>query len=341
MHYYRDTVLAQFEHHETEATPYFLDFEPPVIDRLTRHFGTDAWRSLVEPYIYIVGGFYGWETMKYTPPYGYFDQFGSTWTQDGNSAHCDIPALSVTPYENYQYPTIQDFYSVEKKSILENDLQRHRDSFRVCNIGPGIFELVWRITGFENAFYMMIEEEDQYVDMLDHMTDLLLTFIDEAVKLPVDAIMLGDDWCDQRGVMMGADRWRILIKPRYEKLYNRIHAAGKKTITHVCGSVEPLINDLVEVGLDALESVQPEANKMDAEHLKRTYGDRIVFWGGLGAQKAVTFFTPDELTMEIKRLKSVFSPGGGYILAPSKTINDTVSTENAVAILRAFSSISF
>jgi len=166
--------------------------------------------------------------------------------------------------------------------------------------------------------------------------ELLYQFVDKICELPVEAVMVADDWCDQRGPIFGAKRWREIIKPYFKELYALIHKHDKKVINHVCGNVSPLIPDLIEIGLDVLESVQPEPEGMDPLLLKKEYGKDLSFWGGLGYQKAVTFFKPEQLRAEIIRLAEGMSHGGGYILAPAKSLNVSVSTDNLMTILDTF-----
>jgi uroporphyrinogen decarboxylase len=119
-------------------------------------------------------------------------------------------------------------------------------------------------------------------------------------------------------------------------LFAEIHKSGKKVVLHVCGNVSSLIPDLVEIGIDVLETVQPEPEGMNPYALKKEFGKDITFWGGLGCQSIVTFGNPGQITSEIRKLRNDMSAGGGYILAPSKPINKSVSLENAVAIYETF-----
>ena len=94
--------------------------------------------------------------------------------------------------------------------------------------------------------------------------------------------------------------------------------------------------DIVEIGLDVLESVQPEAAGMNPYELKRRWGDKITFWGGLGSQSTIPFGTPQEIRGEIRKLRREMSSGGGYILAPAKPIRPETPLENAIAVYEAF-----
>jgi uroporphyrinogen decarboxylase len=150
----------------------------------------------------------------------------------------------------------------------------------------------------------------------------------------VNAVFLADDWGDQRGVLIGPERWRKVLKPRLARLYQACHDRGKLTISHCCGNVTDIMDDLVEVGLDVLECVQPEA--MDPYELKRRWGDKITFWGGLGSQSTIPFGTPETIDAEVARLCREMGKGGGYLLASSKELQPETSAENALAVLEAF-----
>jgi len=98
--------------------------------------------------------------------------------------------------------------------------------------------------------------------------------------------------------------------------------------------VTDIMPDIVEIGLDVLESCQPEA--MDVYALKRDYGEHITFWGGLGTQRMTPFATPAEIRHEVRRLIAELGRGGGYILAPAKGLQPETPTENAIAVIEAF-----
>ncbi|MBZ0309294.1 MAG: hypothetical protein K8I82_24730, partial [Anaerolineae bacterium] len=101
-----------------------------------------------------------------------------------------------------------------------------------------------------------------------------------------------------------------------------------------CGNVVDVIPDAIEIGLDILESVQPEA--MNPYMLKRRFGDNIAFWGGLGSQSILPFGSPDEIHAEVQKLCQEMGRGGGYILAPAKPLQEDTSAVNSAAVVEAF-----
>ena len=181
-----------------------------------------------------------------------------------------------------------------------------------------------------------VAEPDFFAEVLDRLTDLYLAQVEQCADVDADAIMFGDDWGEQRGVMIGPERWREFMKPRYAKIYEAAHAQGKVTISHCCGSVADIMPDIIEIGLDVLESVQPEAAGMNPYDLKARWGDKITFWGCLGSQSTIPFGTPAGIHEEVGRLKREMGAGGGYILAPAKALQPETPTENAAAVYEAF-----
>ena len=164
----------------------------------------------------------------------------------------------------------------------------------------------------------------------------MLPLLDELVRMPVDGILFGDDWGDQRGVMLGPDRWRSLLKPLYKKLYRKVKDSGKFVLNHVCGSIVDIIPDLIDIELDVLESIQVEAGGMDPYQIKQEFGSDLAFWGGLGSQSIIPFGAPDELRKEISRLRSEMAAEGGYILSCAKALQRGTPIANAVAIFEEF-----
>lgn len=96
-------------------------------------------------------------------------------------------------------------------------------------------------------------------EAMDKLVNLYLAFVEYTADLPVDGILFGDDWGHQQGIIIGPKRWRKFLKPRWAKIYEAVHAHGKIVCHHSCGSVADIMPDIIEIGMDVLESVQPEA----------------------------------------------------------------------------------
>jgi uroporphyrinogen decarboxylase len=218
---------------------------------------------------------------------------------------------------------------------IEHLAEQKRDYFLVAGYSFGVQDRAWIIRGYESFLMDAAGNPDFFGELIRRVADHQMEIVERLLVLPVDAIMFGDDWGYQNGVLLGGERWRRFIKPHVARVYARIHQAGKIAVTHSCGSVAEIIPDLIEIGLDVLESVQPEAAGMNPYELKRRYGSHLTFWGGLGSQSVIQFGTPDEIKAEVGRLCREMGRGGGYILSTAKGFQPGTPMANAVAFIEA------
>jgi uroporphyrinogen decarboxylase len=330
----RDRVIAQIHHQETDTIPYTLRFEGDVAERLDAHYGGDWWRKRIDNAIRRLpapelepqrtGG------MTYT------DLYSSVWRVDRRTLHLIEPALKEPSLEGFVFPDLDVIFDPSWKEAVLHAIEGQKDHFLVIGFGTGIFDRSWGLRGLEKTLMDMVIHADFYEELIDRLTDHQAAMIERLLELPVDGILFADDWGYQQGVFVGADRWRRVFKPRVARLYQQVHAAGKYVLTHCCGSIEEILADAIEIGLDVYQSVQPEPKNNNPYDLKRKYGDNITFWGGLGSQSTIPFGTPGEIRDEVTKLCQEMGREGGYILAPAKALQPETPTENAAAVVEAF-----
>ena len=329
----REIVLNQIHHKETIPVPYALDFEPDVGERLDKHFGGAQWRKKIVPYLAGCGGVCKSTNEKIDDAH-HRDAFGSVWRTDILPSSVVEPGLKSPSFDGYSFPSADRFLDSATKEATRKRIKEASDSLTYV-ASPCLWDS-WYVRGFENTLMDCAAEEDFYDELLERFTELTLAIVRACSDLPADAIMMGDDWGNQRGIMIGPDRWRRFFKPRYARIFKAIHDQGKLAIMHCCGSAADIMGDIIGIELDVLESVQPEAAGMNPYELKRKWGDKITFWGGLGTQSTIPFSAPGEIRGEIRRLRSEMSRGGGYILAPAKPLRPENPTANAVAVVEEF-----
>jgi len=337
---HRDYVIAQIKHQQTDYIPYDFRIDQEPAESLDKFYGSPVWREklqqaiLTGPDIFDVWGGVR-KSLDPNDPSKFEDIFGNQWTQGRDILHLDRIGMYGVEPQDYKWPVLEDFLQGGR---LENARRWYenapKDRFVCINMGAGHWEHVWRLLGVEDAMILTIDDPELFDDIVEHLDVLLNQFLDVVLDFPADAVFICDDWCDQRTCMFGAATWRRHFKPRLEKFYKRVHDSGKYVIQHVCGNVEPLIPDLIEIGLDVLESVQSEA--MDVRKIKQLYGDKLAFYGALGVQNLVNFGTPDQIREEIRMLRRELGKNGGFILAPAKQLNRSVPIENLVAIYEEF-----
>ena len=158
----------------------------------------------------------------------------------------------------------------------------------------------------------------------------------EAAGGHLDMIFYGDDVAFQTGPMMSLQLYRKMIKPRHRQLFAHLKAKAQAPLLfHSCGSVYPLLEDLIEIGVDCINPVQVSARDMDTKRLKKEFGDRMAFWGGIDTHKVLPFGTPDDVRAEVKRRIEDLAPGGGYVLNSVHNLQSEVPPENIVAMFDA------
>ena len=329
----RDYILRQIHHQETAPVPYRLPLDLDQQEEMDRLYGTPDWRERARTFIAWPTPYDSWPWEEVAENH-FRDVYGSLWQTNENGFHQLEPGMKAPTLEGYEFPAAELFIRPDGLANAARVLETESEYFSIMVISWGLFERAWQIRGFENAMRDSISEPEFYGQLLDRLTDLLLDMVEVVRDLPADAIMFGDNWGYQDGVVLGPDRWREFIKPRWERIYEATHAQGKLTISHCDGDVTEIMPDIAEMGLDVLESVQPEA--MDPYHLKAEWGDRITFWGGVGSQSILPYGTPETIRSEIGRLCREMGKGGGYILGPSKPPLSDAPVENIAAAWEAF-----
>jgi uroporphyrinogen decarboxylase len=130
---------------------------------------------------------------------------------------------------------------------------------------------------------------------------------------------------------MGPALWRKFFKPRVTQVFKRIHEHGKYAAIHSCGDNTDIMEDLIGIGLDIFHPFQPEA--MDVVEMKRRYGERVTFNGGIGTQGALVHGSPDDVRREIRSALRELGRGGGFVIEPAKALRPEVPMENIAALI--------
>ena len=191
--------------------------------------------------------------------------------------------------------------------------------------------------GFEDWYYDMALNPDLVAGLMDAILDVALPIIDRTLELTgdlIDIAFIGDDLGHQRGSQISPSAYRKVIKPRHARVFEAIRkgAPNAYIALHSCGSVVELIDDLIEIGVQVLNPVQVSAAGMDPRELKRRWGDRLTFWGGIDTQRVLPFGSPEGVRAEVRERVRVLGEGGGYICAAVHNIQAEVPVENIVAL---------
>lgn len=325
----RERIVAAINHEETDYVPYVIPIDPEVVERLNAYYGSDAWRRRIHGFFQ--GGGVSWGSEREGKG-EWTDAFGVVW-QDAPGAgawHSVRVPLTEPTLAGYEFPALLPDDELER---MRAAFSGEHDRYRLVNLGMLFFERAWALRGMENILMDFRLHPEFAHELFERLMQLHLDLLERMAGLPIDAIRFGDDFGGQRGLIMGTPVWREFLKPRLARMYGRAHELGWDVWIHSCGDNSPIIGDLIEIGVDVFNPFQPEAQDIYA--MKRDWGDRISFEGGIGTQELLPRSTPAGIRAEIARLCAEIGRGGGFILSPTKPIMPDVPTENAVACVEA------
>jgi len=335
----REAVIEALNHRDVRPVPWTLDLTGQAADALRQAFTGD--KAVLESDLssgfgsYITSFYYsGWPAPIPGKPGYFIDDFGVVWNRNG--ADKDIGVIDgfimgSPETDSYQFPKI-DTGKIRKG--IEDILSWRGDRFAIASFGFTMFERAWTLMGMENVLVYMIECPDALENFLDRLCDFWLGIVDIALEYDIDGVYFGDDWGQQQGLIMGPEHWRRFIKPRMARLYARVKSSGKYVLQHSCGDCRDIFPDLVEIGLDCYQTFQPEIYPI--AEMKKNYGDKISFWGGVSTQQCLPRSTPAEVKHKIVNLIKTLGKNGGLIIAPTHSVPHDVPPENILAMAEVF-----
>ena len=218
-------------------------------------------------------------------------------------------------------------------------LDEEKRALVIGNISAGIFELYLWTRGFKDGYTEWAENPTMAKKILRKYSDLQLAYWERMFQVmkgfPIDVVQMADDLAGQNGMLISPASYRRLLKPFHKEMFDFIHSeTDAKIFFHSCGSIRPLIPDLIEVGVDILNPVQVSAANMDSAALKRDFGKDICFWGGgVDTQNALDErHTPDEVRLDVRKRLEDLMPGGGFVFNTVHNIQGNVPPENIMAM---------
>ena len=324
----REVVRAVLEGKKPPYVPWHFSFTQEPLDLLIRHYGgADEMDRALDNHLLELGSAIGF--FEDIGNCRFRDVFGVVWDRTvdkdiGIVEGCMLPEPSLA---NYQFPDPLDprfFQDINAK------IAKHPDRFRVFCLGFSLFERAWTLRGMENLMMDFLLSPDFVHQILAAIADYNIAQVREALKYDIDAVYFGDDWGQQRGLIMGKPAWDLFILPQLRRMYRAVRQAGKFQMIHSCGDVDELFDDLISAGLNCFNPFQPEV--MDCPALLEKYRGRLAFHGGLSTQQTLPRGTVADVRGESRRMLDL-GREGGYIFAPAHAVEGDVPLENIFAFI--------
>jgi len=328
----RERIIAAVKHQQTDFCPYNIDFTHEEYEKVVQYLGDTDFYSKIGNHIVMV--YYNGYLFEVPNKPGYWiDDFGVLWNRNG--ADKDIGVIEGKVIKNhdvksYIFPKIDE---AKIRNEYENMIKNAEDKFRFGAIGFSMYERAWTLRGMEDLLSDMVDEPEFVGDLLDAITEHNLKVIDIGLEYDIDGFHFGDDWGQQKGLIMGPNYWRKFIKPRMARMYDRVKSKRKIVSQHSCGDVQEIMPDLIEIGLDIYQTFQPEI--YDLKEIKQKFGSNLTFWGGISTQRLLPFATPEEVKRVTKKTIEIMGKNGGYIVAPTHSLPADIPAENVVALIEA------
>jgi uroporphyrinogen decarboxylase len=348
----RERVVTAMRRQEPDRVPFdfLLGYTPYQANELRRRTGSADFNEYFQTDARCVGiGPTRLRTdfaryFEDLPPRAWLDEWGIGHlpTESDNPRHAHLEGF-LYPLANrsdpqdardYPLPDLEAEYRYERLPQQITELHA-RGLAVVGGMACTLFENLWQIRSMEGLLTDFVDNPEFAASLLDRLLSKREVQARRFAEMGADVIMTGDDVSTQRGMLMSAAMWRRWFKPRLA----RVIAAAKNArldvliFYHSDGNPAEIIPDLIEIGVDILNPVQPEC--MNTAEVKRLYGDRLSFWGAIGTQSNLPWGTPEDVRREVRERIETMGAGGGLMLAPTHTIEPEVPWENIVAYVEA------
>jgi len=245
----------------------------------------------------------------------------------------------IDKYVHWPSPDWFDYEVVEKQ--CEAILRRKRvvvfmgDRLnRIAQLKPAMY-----LRGTEEILVDIAARQEFVRAIFAKIREFYLAYLERilsAAKGKIDIVLTGDDFGSQDGLLISPAMWRALIEPGFREYIDLIKSYDTVVMHHTCGSVVDIIPDMIDCGLDVLQSIQPEASGMSLANLRAKFGDELCFHGGISIQKTMPYASPDDIRREVSRIAEVVRSSGGYIFCTSHNIQADTSVENITALMDAY-----
>ena len=354
---HRDRVRASLNHEEPDRCPMQISFTPEFAQRLSNDIGTsgeaahnphgggntyELERALDQDLILTSVGWANSYYQSLVPGTGYTDEWGVGWraeeyaTRFGNGIYTEIathPLADADAVDTYSAP------DPEREELYDETawvVRQFSDEYWIVGVTvTTIFETAWALRGLETLLMDFLVNPGLADAVLDIPYRYHLAAAKRLVRCGADMIWTGDDVGSQRGMLMAPETWRHFLKPRMGHFVASLKALNPdvKVAYHSDGDIRQIIPDLIEIGIDVLNPVQPAC--MDPADLNRRYGDKLCFWGTIDEQHTLPFGSPDDVRAEVHNRLATVGRGGGLILGPTHHVQLDTPMQNFRAMVKS------
>lgn len=341
---HRENMMAVLRRQPFERIPFQLSLCESLQKEMIRRYGTDDVAQIFDmpvQYIELMPPTKKIDHAKYhknPEQLTKIDEWGVGYKQ-GSMAHFMQFISPMADYDDPQQVEDFPFPDVDEPARWE-DAKRQVEQVHAAGRAAAffaiqVFEPAWYLRGLENMLMDFLADEEMAAACMDKMTKAQCRIAQHAAEIGVDIIMFGDDVGTQKALMMSLETWRRWVKPATAATIAAAKAVNPDVLAfyHSDGVIYDIIPELIEIGVDVLNPIQPEC--VDPVLLKEQYGDRLSFWGTIGTQTTMPFGTPQDVRDTVQHMIETVGKGGGLVIAPTHVLEPEVPWENVEALVKA------
>jgi uroporphyrinogen decarboxylase len=331
---HKERLQRAFRYEPVDRLPTQINFTARMGEKMAAHFGV-----LVNDLPVWLDNHLVRVDLSYTERLSEDGSCRFDWWGAGHDTSEEGYFIRVSPLAESRDLDSFDWPDPEQADLLEGASrtieQYGQEYFIAPNLGFALFERAWSLRGLEQFLMDMTLDSGFAEELLDRITEIQLSLIRRYLELGVDGGYFGDDYGAQKGLLMSPATWRKLFKPRLERMFAPFRERGLPVILHSDGQIQKILPDLVEIGLTALNPVQPEV--LEHGWLWENFGGKLAFYGGISTQTVLPGGSPGEVREAVERCKRELAPQEtGLLLAPSHRMMTDIPMGNVEAMMEAF-----
>jgi len=258
------------------------------------------------------------------------DEWGSVWGNLGTSNLGEVREFPLKQWSDLTEKMIPDIDDPKRWENIKNIRDKAGDTYILAS-GISIYERVHFLRGLENTWADIYEEPENLCRLLDILVEMNIKAIKHYAEEKADGYIFCDDWGLQNSLMISPEKWRELWKPRYKKIYETVHEYGMDTFLHSCGYITEILDDLIEIGLDAIDMDQQ--TNMGLKYLGEHFSGRLTFYAGADIQKIMPTDDTELIRSYVRDMKRLLKTDKGGLIA--KWYSDPVGAGHSERAIRA------
>jgi uroporphyrinogen decarboxylase len=344
----RERVLTAFARREPDRVPVDYSANPGIDRRLKEHFGLGAGddeglrRALGVDFRGIGAGYTG-PKLHADVPGRTVDEWGihRRWIEHGTGGYwdfCDFPLLGAgdDAIANWPVPSADH----HDYSSIPGECSRHEDYclFAGSSGAGDIINKTGMVRTMEQTLVDLIEGNEAVLRYIDRRLNVQLEVLErtlQAARGRIDFLWIGEDLGSRMGPLISPDLFRRHLRPRLQRFVDLARRWRIPVMIHSCGSSCWAFGDFLEMGITAVDTLQPEAKDMSPASLKKRFGERLAFHGCISTGGPVAFGSAGDVVENVRETLEIMMPGGGYALSPAHQLQDNSPTENVLAMYDA------